>query len=92
MEVNKIAVEAGLIAGEYNGVDRTTLTPAEQRFADLLIAACINVCKQSAYTAMEIELDYNSPNREFDRGSKSGRKFGAMDCVHRLVDYFRAEK
>lgn len=88
MDVNDIAVQAGLIAAEYNGVARTTLTPAEQRFAELLINACTYECKQSVYGAMEIALDYQSPTIEFERGSKSGRKFGAMDCVHRLRTRF----
>lgn len=84
MDVNDIAVQAGLIASEHNGFDRTTLTPAEQKFAELIINACIHECKQSVYDAMEIALDYQSPTIEFERGSKSGRKFGAMDCAHRL--------
>lgn len=91
MDVNEIAVQAGLITAEYNGIDRTALTPAEQKFADLLINTCINVCKQSAYAAMEIELDHQSLALEFDRGSKSGRKFGAMDCVSRLNTHFWKE-
>jgi hypothetical protein len=85
MDVNDIAVQAGLITSEYNGFDRTSLTPAERKFAELLIGACTYECKQSVYDAMSINLDYQSSTIEFDRGFKSGRKFGAMDCVHRLV-------
>lgn len=88
MNVNNIAVQAGLITAEYNGFDRTTLAPAEQQFAELIINACIHECKQSVYDAMEITLDYQSPTIEFERGSKSGRKFGAMDCALRLRERF----
>jgi hypothetical protein len=90
MEVNDIAVQAGLIS-EYNGAGRTTLTPAERQFAEMLIKACIHECKQSAYAAMAIELDYESTDRDFNRGSKSGRKFGAMDCVGRLLTRFEVK-
>lgn len=88
MEVNDIAVQAGLIVAENDNIHRFALTPAEQKFAELIISACINECRQSVYVSMEIELDRHSETREFDRGSKSGRKFGAMDCMRRLVKRF----
>jgi len=35
--LKELAVQAGLIVAEYNGFDRTTLTPAQQKFAELLL-------------------------------------------------------
>lgn len=35
--IKELAIEAGLIAVKANGFDRTTLTDAEARFAELLI-------------------------------------------------------
>ena len=41
--IEKLAVQAGLISGEFNGFDRMRLTPAEQRFAELIVKECIDV-------------------------------------------------
>lgn len=36
MTLNDLAVKANLIAPEYNGFDRTALTPAEKKFTQLV--------------------------------------------------------
>ena len=36
----KLAIQANLIAEEYNGFDRTSLTPAEIRFAESIVDSC----------------------------------------------------
>ena len=36
-KIKELAEQAGLISLEYNGFDRTTLTEAENKFAELLI-------------------------------------------------------
>lgn len=42
--IKKLAEQAKLIASEYNGFDRTTITKAEQKFAELIIQECIDIC------------------------------------------------
>lgn len=42
--LEQLAIDAGLIAGETNGFDRTALSPAEQRFAELIMAECAYAC------------------------------------------------
>ena len=39
----QLAVQAGLIVAEYNGFDRTTLTPAQQKFAELIVRDCLDI-------------------------------------------------
>ena len=39
--IEELAVQAGLIAKEYNGFDRTVLTPAEKKFAEMILAECL---------------------------------------------------
>ena len=38
--IRLLAVQANLIASEYNGFDRTTITKAEQQFAELIVKEC----------------------------------------------------
>lgn len=47
--IKELAVKANLIAAEANGFDRTTLTPAEKRFAELIVRECA-----------ELTLDYKN--------------------------------
>lgn len=42
-KIEEIAVEAGLIVGEYNGFDRGMLTAAELRFAELIVKKTMQV-------------------------------------------------
>jgi ribosomal protein L16/L10AE len=42
-KINDLAVQAGLIAKEYNGFDRTALTAAEREFARLIVEQCRQV-------------------------------------------------
>ena len=35
--IKQLALQAKLIASEYNGFDRTTITKAEQKFAELIV-------------------------------------------------------
>jgi hypothetical protein len=37
MNIKELAVQAGLIVGEYNGFNGQELTPAEKRFAELIL-------------------------------------------------------
>jgi hypothetical protein len=41
--IKELAIKSGLIVGESNGFDRTMMTPAERRFADLIIQECIAI-------------------------------------------------
>ena len=38
--IKELAVKANLIAAEANGFDRTTLTNAEKKFAELIVKEC----------------------------------------------------
>lgn len=42
--IEQIAIEAGLISAEENGVDGTTLTAAELRFAEYIVNRCLHEC------------------------------------------------
>lgn len=86
-KVMELALQAGLI--KHPGSDTVGLRDFDwRRFANLIVRDCITQCKQVSYAAMEIELDLNSPTLEFDRGSKSGRKFGSMDCAKKLIEQY----
>jgi hypothetical protein len=37
----RLAIEAKLIAPEYNGFDQTKLSPAQQKFAELIVKECL---------------------------------------------------
>jgi hypothetical protein len=41
--IRELAIEAKLIVSEYNGFDKTTITKAEQKFAELIVAECIGI-------------------------------------------------
>lgn len=40
--LKQLAIEAKLIAPEYNGFDHTRLSISQQRFAELIVAECVN--------------------------------------------------
>lgn len=43
-KINELAKQAGLIASVYDDLDfKTSLTPAEQKFADLIIRECASI-------------------------------------------------
>ena len=49
MKIEELAVKARLITPEANGFDRTQLTPAEKRFAELIIKECANIATDCYY-------------------------------------------
>ena len=42
--LKQLAIEAKLIAPEYNGFDHTRLSISQQRFAELIVRECLNQC------------------------------------------------
>ena len=63
------------------------------RFAELIIHACIYECKQATYDAMAAKIEPGEGElKEFYRGAKSGRKFGASECVTRLKNKFQRDE
>lgn len=38
--IQQLAIDAGLIASEYNGFDRTQLTSAQMKFAESIVREC----------------------------------------------------
>ena len=53
----QLAVQAGLIVAEYNGFDRTTLTPAQQKFAELIVKECVKFCEHKSNDDEHDEYD-----------------------------------
>jgi hypothetical protein len=41
--IKQLAIEAKLIAPEYNGFDHTRLSISQQRFAELIVRECVQV-------------------------------------------------
>jgi hypothetical protein len=44
--IKLLAEQAKLIGAEYNGFDRTTITKAEQKFAELIVQECMSMCDE----------------------------------------------
>jgi hypothetical protein len=42
--IKQLAIEAKLIAPEYNGFDHTRLSISQQRFAELIVRECARLC------------------------------------------------
>ena len=42
--IKELAIEARLIAPEYSDCTHTTLSPQEQKFAELIVRECAQVC------------------------------------------------
>ena len=42
--IKELAIEARLIAPEYSDCTHTTLSPQEQKFAELIVRECANHC------------------------------------------------
>ena len=40
-QINKLAIEAGLIVEEWDGFNSRSLTPAQKKFAELIVAECV---------------------------------------------------
>jgi hypothetical protein len=58
-------------------------------FGELVARNCIAQCREVGYAAMEIEIEVRDPNLNgFERGNKSGRKFGAFDCVKKIAETY----
>ena len=41
--IKLLAIEAGIISAEYNGFDPTGLTPAQRKFAELIVRECAEI-------------------------------------------------
>jgi hypothetical protein len=48
--LKQLAIEAKLIAPEYNGFDHTRLSISQQRFAELIVGECVQICEQGTAT------------------------------------------
>jgi hypothetical protein len=54
--IKQLAIEAKLIAPEYNGFDHTRLSISQQRFAELIVRECIKAYNDDGYQT-EYEQD-----------------------------------
>jgi hypothetical protein len=46
--IKLLAIEAKLIAPEYNGFDHTRLSISQQKFAELIVLECMTICEDVA--------------------------------------------
>lgn len=77
--IEELAEQANLISIESNGFDRTQLTLAEKRFADLIIKECIDAV---------IIADQTHGLTSFDIGIITGTK---QRCVKNIKERFGYE-
>jgi hypothetical protein len=83
----ELARMAGISAP--HGSDTIGLRDFDWRlFGELIVRNCIAQCREVGYEAMEIEIDMNDPNIGFVRGSKSGKKMGAFNCVRKIAETY----
>lgn len=52
----ELAVEAELVSADSNGFDRTQLSPAELRFAQLIVDQCFAICISNALDSMDTNI------------------------------------
>ena len=66
--IKQLAIEAKLIAPEYNGFDHTRLSISQQRFAELIVRECIRELEISRkcdpYTGDLFDCEYNTCIKE----------------------------
>jgi hypothetical protein len=53
--IQELAEQAGLISSEFNGFDRTTITKAEEKFAELIVQECAEMVRIQNEQFMENE-------------------------------------
>jgi len=83
----ELAAQSGLISSEHNGFDRTIITKAEEKFAELIVRDAVNQCRQEWYdTNNDPELNAETDPRLI--GIKIGIKQGAMKCFSRINKHF----
>ena len=62
--IKQLAIEAKLIAAEPNGFDQTSLSPAQVRFAQLIVSKCIELMDENyrgdMYTGDVHASEYNN--------------------------------
>ena len=55
--LKQLAIEAKLIAPEYNGFDQNNLSIAQQKFAELIVKECYDICIEMATKCAGLEGD-----------------------------------
>ena len=53
--LKQLAIEAKLIAPEYNGFDHTRLSISQQRFAELIVRECLDIVNRKEYSYHEAD-------------------------------------
>jgi len=51
--IKQLAIEAKLIAPEYNGFDHTRLSISQQKFAELIVAECLKKVEEEYKPVLE---------------------------------------
>lgn len=85
--LKQIAIDAKLIAPEYNGFDHTRLSISQQRFAELIVQECINIMKTEWYELnnMPVDTEGESPR---DVGIRVGRKTEVIALMSKVNKHF----
>jgi hypothetical protein len=53
--IKELAIEARLIAPEYSDCTHTTLSPQEQKFAELIVRECLDIVNRHEYSYHEAD-------------------------------------
>ena len=73
--IQALAVEAGLIVNEWDGFNRRQLNPAEQKFAELIVAECMQLnSKELSITAIERLLPFYEEHFGVDNERNDGHE------------------
>ena len=86
--LKQLAIEAKLIAPEYNGFDHTRLSISQQRFAELIVRECIKESMDEIVADEEIAQEKDPLIREYLNGNNQG----IVDAVVRFRNHFGVEE
>ena len=76
--IRELAIEANMIAYEPNGFDPTGLTKSQQKFAELIVRECVEICLE------------RHDSWKFDDESNSNS--GPRDCAQMIEEHFGVEE
>ena len=76
--IKELAIEANMIASEPNGFDPTGLTKSQQKFAELIVRECVEICLE------------RHDSWKFDDESNSNS--GPRDCAQMIEEHFGVEE
>ena len=78
--IKELAIEARLISPEYSDCTHTTLSPQEQKFAELIVRECMNIANRT-------RDNFGSANPDVLEGGRGG----AFCVYHNIKNTFGVE-